>query len=42
MPQEWKDAWTRWLPRGEDYYRTITLPYLTSGVLEKYIPPYLR
>jgi predicted amidohydrolase len=42
MPQEWKDAWTRWLPRGEDYYRTITLPYLTNGVLEEYIPPYLR
>jgi predicted amidohydrolase len=42
MPQEWKDAWTRWLPRGEDYYRTITLPYLASGKLEEYVPPYLR
>ena len=42
MPQEWKDAWTRWFPRGEDYYRTVTLPYLASGELEEYIPPYLR
>lgn len=42
MPQEWKDAWTRWLPRGRDYYRTITLPYLASGKLEEYVPPYLR
>ncbi|MCA1791081.1 MAG: carbon-nitrogen hydrolase family protein [Thioalkalivibrio sp.] len=42
MPQEWKDAWARWLPRGEDYYRTVTLPYLASGELKEYIPPYLR
>ncbi len=42
MPQPWKEAWTRWLPRGEDYYRTVTLPYLESGELEEYVPPYLR
>ena len=42
MPKEWKDAWERWLPRGEDYYRTVTLPYLASGELEEYIPPYMR
>jgi predicted amidohydrolase len=42
MPQEWKDAWDRWLPRGEDYYRTVTLPYLETGQLEEYVPPYLR
>jgi hypothetical protein len=42
MPQEWQDAWTRWRPRGEDYYRTVALPYLASGELNEYIPPYLR
>jgi len=42
MPEEWKSAWTRWLARGEDYYRTLTLPYLESGELNEYEPPYLR
>ncbi len=42
MPQEWKDAWDRWFPRGDDYYRTVTLPYLETGRLEEYVPPYLR
>jgi len=42
MPEEWKDAWTRWFPRGEDYYQTITLPYLASGKLNEYIPSYMR
>jgi len=42
MPQEWIDAWHRWFARGEDYYETVTLPYLADGELEDYIPPYLR
>lgn len=42
MPPEWKDAWNRWLPRGEDYYRTVTLPFLETGELPEYVPPYLR
>jgi predicted amidohydrolase len=42
MPQAWKDAWTRWLPRGRDYYQTITLPYLATGELQEYIPPFMR
>jgi predicted amidohydrolase len=42
MPEEWKDAWTRWLPRGEDYYQMVTLPYLASGELNEYEPPYMR
>lgn len=42
MPQAWKDAWERWLPRGEDYYRTVTLPYLNTGEMLEYVPPYLR
>ncbi len=42
MPEEWKSAWKRWLPRGRDYYETVTLPYLADGKLREYIPPYLR
>ena len=42
MPQEWKDAWDRWFPRGDDYYRTVTLPYLRTGEIEEYVPAYLR
>ena len=42
MPQEWKDAWMRWIPRGEDYYKTVTLPYLAKGEIEEYIPSYMR
>ena len=42
MPQEWKESWDRWFPRGEDYYRTVTLPYLETGRIEEYEPPYLR
>jgi predicted amidohydrolase len=42
MPQEWIDAWHRWFPRGEDYYNTVTLPYLASGEIEEYVPSYLR
>jgi len=42
MPQEWKESWDRWFTRGEDYYRTVTLPYLETGEIEEYVPPYLR
>jgi hypothetical protein len=42
MPQEWKDAWTRWFPRGEDYYQQVTLPYLKKGEMVEYVPPFMR
>lgn len=42
MPQEWKDAWDRWFARGEDYYKTVTQPYLATGELEEDVPPDLR
>lgn len=42
MPEAWKSAWQRWLPRGRDYYDTVTLPYLESGEVEEYVPPYMR
>jgi hypothetical protein len=31
MPQPWQDTWEHWFPRGEDDYRTVTLPYLETG-----------
>jgi len=42
MPQEWIDSWQRWFARGEDYYQSVTLPYLATGEIEEYVPPYLR
>ena len=42
MPNEWKSAWTRWLPRGTDYFQSVTQTYLKTGELEEYVPPYLR
>lgn len=42
MPEDWKSAWTRWLDKGPDYYESITLPYLRTGMIEEYIPEYLR
>lgn len=42
MPQAWQDAWQRWLPRGKDYYQMVTVPYLATGELEEYIPPFMR
>ncbi len=42
MPQEWIESWDRWFARGEDYYQTVTLPYLASGEIEEYVPPYMR
>lgn len=42
MPKEWKDAWTRWFPRGEDYYQIVTLPYLETGEMDEYVPPFMR
>ncbi len=42
MPPEWTEAWERWFPRGEDYYRTVTLPFLESGEIGEYVPPYMR
>jgi predicted amidohydrolase len=42
MPQEWIDSWHRWFARGEDYYQTVTLPYLATGEIDDYVPPYMR
>ncbi len=42
MPQEWVDSWDRWFARGEDYYQTVTLPYLARGEIAEYVPPYMR
>lgn len=42
MPDDWKAAWARWLDVGADYYATVTLPFLETGVVNEYIPKYLR
>lgn len=42
MPDAWKDSWSRWLDSGADYYRTVTLPYLQTGEVNEYVPPYMR
>jgi predicted amidohydrolase len=42
MPQEWIDSWHRWFARGEDFCQTVTQPYLATGEIEEYVPPYLR
>jgi len=42
MPPDWQDAWQRWFDKGDDYYRTVTLPYLQTGEINEYVPPYMR
>jgi len=42
MPKEWKASWLRWFDAGEDYYKIITDPYLKTGELLEYEPPYMR
>ncbi len=42
MPEPWKDSWQRWLASGADYYATVTRPYMQTGQVNEYIPPYLR
>ena len=42
MPEDWKDSWDRWLEKGEDYYQLVTKPFLNTGIINEYEPPYLR
>lgn len=42
MPEARKTAWERWLTRGNDYYETVTHPYLASGEIPEYLPLYMR
>ena len=42
MPQEWKDAWTRWFEKGGDYYSMVTKEYLKTGDIPEYLPVYMR
>jgi len=41
MPEPWKESWKRWLATGSHYYRTVTKPYLATGVINEYVPEYL-
>jgi len=36
MPVDWKAAWERWLNNGGEYYATVTIPYVKTGVLNCY------
>ena len=42
MPEPWKESWQRWLDAGADYYATVTRPYLQTGQVNEFIPPYMR
>lgn len=42
MPEDWVDAWQRWFDQGADYYSMVTEPYLETGVINDYEPPYMR
>ena len=42
MPEEWKASWERWFETGADYYSTVTRPFLATGVVNEYVPAYLR
>lgn len=42
MPEDWKQAFQRWMGKGSDYYKLVTQPYLASGKINEYIPLYMR
>ncbi len=42
MPGPWMDSWQRWLKSGADYYETVTRPYIRTGLINEFIPAYLR
>lgn len=42
LPEEWKTSWQRWFPKGGDYYDVVTKPYLQTGKVKEYDPPYFR
>lgn len=42
MPDDWKEAWDRWLDAGADYYDMVTAPFVKTGVINEYTPKYLR
>ena len=42
MPDDWNEAWLRWLEKGKDYYDLVTRPYLQTEQVNEYIPKYLR
>lgn len=41
MPEPWKESWERWLVSGRHYYRTVTQPYLRTGMVDEYVPEYM-
>jgi len=42
LPDDWKEAFERWLENGADYYEMVTANYLKTGIVNEYTPKYLR
>lgn len=42
MPNDWKESWIRWFDKGADYYEMVTAHYIKTGIINEYIPKYLR
>lgn len=42
MPETWSESWGRWLETGADYYAEVTQPFIGTGEIREYAPPYLR
>ncbi len=42
FPEPWGVSFERWIAKGNDYYQLITKPYLQSGEIAEYEPPYFR
>lgn len=42
MPDDWQQSWQRWVAKGEDNYKMVTLPFLARGKINEYIPESLR
>jgi len=42
LPEEWQASWKRWFAKGGDYYEYVTRPYIQTGSIKEYEPPYFR
>jgi predicted amidohydrolase len=42
LPAEWKASWQRWFAKGDDYYNFVTRPYIQTGKIKDYEPPFFR
>ena len=42
LPVEWTASWERWFAKGTDYYEFVTRPFIKTGSIKEYEPPYFR